>query len=303
MKLLPTHPDRLAASRGFSVMELLVVVLIVSIIAGVAVVGTNTMFAASRRTNAEMITASAVGQARAFATSPRSMVTGEFRGAAALFTASSEIRLIIHDERVRDSRAQYDYLYENGMPGYTDLVERETGKPYRYIPMPQDIGVVGITRGNSGQELLPPPFAIRFNRDGVLIAAKTGSDENLVYYDGRYDGDVETTVDRSGSYNADAYDPESTYYDKGAFNPWNNTADKYEVGFEKVETVLGVVVYSKSEFETAGHSLGGDSSDLQSDGSLTNSGSSNPAEWLMRNGKIMMFDRYSGEVIRERPQQ
>ena len=263
------QPGLRLARPGFTAVEMVLVIFVIVLLAGISTMGINQMFVSSRQGNAELMSTAAVAQARTFAVRPSQVVSmnGEYQGAAALFTPSNEIRLITHDDRVKDNSPNFTYLYQRGKVGYVDLVDPKTGRTFDYIEMPENIGVVGITRGNSGFQLITPPFAVRFNRHGVIVAAKTADDTNIIHYDGDYteydnaqfppvyEPTVSTTRTRAlpisppGSpYDPGAFDPESNDYDPSSFDPWDEKRERYKLPFEVIETVLGIVVYDKSAF-------------------------------------------------------
>jgi hypothetical protein len=52
------------------------------------------------------------------------------------------------------------------------------------VELDDQVGLAAITRGTDGLVLVPPPFAVRFERHGVLISRRSSTaDQDGVYYD------------------------------------------------------------------------------------------------------------------------
>lgn len=252
---------------------------------------------------------------------------GAYSGAAAIFTPAGEIRLTRnyagavssdfisgsrllerHGPRVLDEQTGVG-LPSRELNGFADL-------EVDYLQLPSDTGVAGINRVSGGPIgatnagpplLLPPPFAVWFSQNGYLVATgwdltaspQRTNDYQFVYYDGNYDNDFRTLGPgaRRGSinnYNPDWYNP-----DAGDYNPnnWDGVQEKYTLPFEMLEAVVGVYVYSRTEFQGA-----------VDDGLINHwtdsSAAANTArwQWMRENGEMLMFSKQTGAMMRNRDQ-
>ncbi len=287
-------------SWGFSVIEMVVVIATITLLVAITFPAMSAMIRSNRRSAAVNTIGAAVAAARAYSVrgigfaedldtsvgAPGDQVSVDgYSGAAALFTPMGEIRLVENDQNAADGSGNKLEIKTPPLNGYRDIDGVD------YITLPSGTGVVGIGRnatGSGGLLLLTPPFAIRFNEHGHLIAGNASSTDRLVYYDKDYDGDY-TTVGRSSLYDVDGWDPESGEY----VDRWNDTNRKYELPLEEIETVIGVLIYSKYAFKDAGLNWG-TSTATQINTWLKDTDGANP------NSRELLFSRYTGNIAREK---
>jgi len=271
--------------------EILVVFSLIAMLLGVLLPTTSTIRNMVASKTAIHSIASAVTAARAFATLPRANLqdSGDpssagftFSGAAVLFTPAGEMRLV---DNQQDAINGLSDPLEPKKNGYSDITGRD------YLQLPPDTGVVGIARGgnlaHSDLYLLAPPFAVRYNEHGHLIAA-VSTGHRLVYYDGNYDGKMTISNNRGENYNPDTCDPSSPTFDPSC---WHTDAHRYKLPFEEIETVIGVVVYSKKDLRHAGFNH-------VADVDLPRSVNALAKNWILANGDTVFFSRFTGTVIR-----
>ena len=272
---------------GFTIVELMVVVSLIALLIGVSVPLIFKIDELSRDRTGVNSFSVAVTAARAYATrriaDSLTPAQAEYSGAAVLVTPMNELRII---EDVQD-----EVLEGQQKSSYQDISKIDP------IAMPRGVGVVGIGRHGGNFVLLPPPFVIRFNKNGQLIGESNGAatgDEirNLVYYEG-------SAATRPAGYkpaDIDPNTPEKNYDpDFGSIQDvWNSGANKYNLPFGVLEAVVGVITYSKADFEDAG---GAFPSTLPSLGCLDGSCGS-ISEWMMDNGNVIFFSRNTGNVLR-----
>ena len=223
---------------------------------------------------------------------------GVFSGVAAIFTPANEIRLTKNIANAFDNGVPLERkpdVATPAQPGTEPLSKHLNGFEdllVDYITLPGDAGVAGITRvapptlqPTDPPLLIPPPFTLWFTPNGTLVVGD--DDHEFVYYDASpADGRYNTNSDRAGvigGYNPDEWDPQSADYDP---TNWDGTADRYGMPFEKIETVIGVLVYSKREFNNAG---------LNWTGGNTNT---ELWDWLRENGKLVIFSQQTGLALR-----
>ncbi|MCC7408024.1 MAG: hypothetical protein IT442_08130 [Phycisphaeraceae bacterium] len=243
---------------------------------------------------------------------------------AILFTPSGEIRFLEVDETAVDtsgnplSRTPEDVASAGNPPKIRYRVAFKDRTDVESIRIPSGLGVVGITRGGSGAGdviLLPPPFAIRFDRQGRLVQARassiSGSLDWGVFYNGDYSvkkvsvpgqddverSEIDPASNRDNSSELpDAYDRNSPLYDSA--KTWTDqakTANKAVVPIEAVDTVVGVILYDKNKFYgnfTEGWPAYRDQDVGQPDYDAC-------CEWVLTNGKPVFFSRYSGSLLME----
>jgi len=308
---------------GFTMIELMVVVSIIGILMGMLFPVVWSLDRSVRMNGAVSTIGAAVAAARvAVGQGGHFAVDGyrEYRGMAVLFTPGGELRLVESVDARRlamGGGAPPDLIDENNNPldpeagAFDDIRNRD------YLMLPNGVGVVGIARGAAGTgiaglKLLTPPIAIRFDGEGKLVsgAAISGVDERLVYYDGNYDGEYDTNVDRTNPYTTSPYNPavwDSTddNFDDTTKNPVSvpgrhTGEDRENLPFEEIETVVGVLVFSKAEVVGEGLNL------------ISKVGTGAPvnnmvAGWLLEdndsdgeldNSQVMFFSRYTGVVVK-----
>ncbi len=295
-----------AAAGGFSLMELLVVLVV---IAGVAamVLPMLSMAQFTRVQAAEQTVSIGASVARRYAArdikfemdlnaAEPGVQHGAYAGTAVLFTPSNELRIIESIQNAYTSNGAALQLLDDGFGsnprnGYRDLRGRD------YIQMPRGSGVVGIVRHGNGDndiELLAPPFAVRFNEHGYLVAAhEPGWRDRQVVYDSNYDGWYDVNSTRPSGYDPSEYDPHAPGYSPSTFKregAGNQAINKHMMEFECIETVLGVIVFDKDLLYDLGMDLSANNGFINSDARA----------WLLNpdNGKALFFNRVTGRVIR-----
>lgn len=272
--------------RGFTLIELLVVVAIMILLFTIAVPGLRNLLNSGKTEQGVALISTATASIRVYANQSPAFTTGSYQGVALLFTPSNEIRYTQHVYYTSDSPGSF--IIEDQEAGYVDIARE-------YVQLPTGIGALGLSMGDKGGSgylhLVTPPFAIRFNPSGHLIARRTPNiaalgDYGTVFYDHDYDLRYsETALPRSNTYDPAPYDPDSPSYDE---NNFNTTEQKYELPFDEIETVMGVLVYDKNAFAEQGHNLQLSGGELDA----------NARQWLLDNGETVFFNRYNGSRIR-----
>lgn len=291
--------------RGFTITELIISLTVAGVMVGITIPAVTSMMRGSKVAVSVNSISSTVAAVREYAmrdeadlqsvNSDKSTFDGfTYSGAAVVFTPSGEMRLVENDQEARNGN-NTGYLEPNSN-GYRDIPGRD------YVRLPSGVGVVGLARGGApiGTLLLTPPFAIRFEPTGKLIAAQpTGvSEEHAVRYDANFDGRYRVSEQRDAGYNPDEW---NSYYTtpEDDDDPGNDVFSQLPDGrltlpFDALEAVVGLVIYSDSKLRAAvpfSNLLTG----------IDNSGSLHPTveDWILKNGRVLMFDRYSGRVLRE----
>lgn len=289
MDLNPSIPPRpRPRPAGFTLTELLIVIGVIVLLFTIALPAFRTMMTTGNADSAFTAVSAATATIRAYSGDPQSFTLGDYQGTALLFTPANEIRFLRNDENITNTSGSFIIQKTPSEGGYVDIPGQNS------IQLPDDAGVVGFTLGGASATVLmyTPPFAVRFNPQGELIArsATTGgsnpSDGN-VYYDGNYNGKIADTVGRSSSYDPNPYDPTATTWNTANFN---TTYGKYVLPFEQIDTVVGVILYSKAEFR------GASSTTITLTASSSNLNSTTQT-WLLQHGKVYFFNRYTGGLI------
>ncbi|MBI1336166.1 MAG: hypothetical protein GC164_04290 [Phycisphaera sp.] len=298
---------------AFTLVELLVVLTVIVIVLGIVIPVVTTFLGRGEIESAVNTISVAAPTARAYAGNGTDDATigATYSGAAMLFTPANEIRFVQNDQRAKSTGGNYLEALGTPVNGYRDVTDLD------YLKLPEDVGVVGIARGASGAGglyLYAPPFAIRFNKNGGLVAGistGTAGDDRIVFYDANYDGQYRVSAgagyDRatyygqssSAPYDPAGWDPSSYKYPASGAGQDANTG-KYKLPFEYIETVIGVAVFSKSELE-------GQGLDLASQGvtATTTQVSNATRNWILSNtngtpnSKIILFSRLTGNIMRE----
>lgn len=235
-----------------------------------------------------------------------------YRGVALLFTPSNEIRLVRHTDWAWDGSNPPQPLAFKKPP----LCAYEDVPNWDYIKWPRGVGVVGLTRGSkNGEEsllVLPPPFAVRFEREGKVVHGRPSSTpEHVVFYNGDY-STVSSTDDRpriisshdrdwnTDQHGPDTYDPDSKFYD--AATAWvqqvhGQPVRKYALPFEAIDTVIGIVLYDKHAFNGEFGNGWGRYRDVPLPDATNIPKEDNKARWVLEHGKTVFFNRYTGAIM------
>ncbi len=286
--------------RAFSIVELLVVISIIGILVAITFPTINAMRRSGTLAAGTNTISVAADGARLAATRPITFlkddfapagdrVTGEYSGAAVIITPGDEIRFIENYEEARNGAGSYLEVNNQGgvgtpwyYNGFIDMTDRD------YITIPFNVGYAGIARPNAatGDGFIPPPFALRFDAQGRLIPGLTGS--GSVVYDANNNGQFTTSTARTGTYDPDNWDwRRNSSMSKGGSSSNIEGYDRYELPFERIECVVGVIVFEEQEFRAAG-GWGMTQAELKT--------------WFDSNGTPVLFNRYSGTVTRESSQ-
>jgi len=263
---------------GFTLIELLVVISIIALVMLATFPVLSAMKSGSREAAGYNTVAVAASAARQLATSQKAkfdpLTDGQpFAGTAALFTNTGDIRIVEHDSDLTINNGTGDEL------GYDDVSDRD------YIRIPQRVGIVGISTGGEPPfttfdlKLIAPPFAIRFNSYGGLVFGKdNGSqEERLVFYDGNGAGSADASRTRT-SVSPQPYDPNNANHKQ-----W--LTDRYEVPFDRIETVVGVIVYE-------------DEGDIDLTAEASGYLPQSTEDAILSKGKAVFFSRYTGAPLR-----
>lgn len=263
-----SRPNRRRVARpvGFTLTELLVVMAIMIVLVSVGVPSIEAMLNSGRVQNATRSVGAAVGAARAYATRDRTFLMGDYSGAAVMVLPTAGLMYVENIEEATDGNGTPLETRSAPLNGYAQVAGTDV------LGLPPSVGVVGIIRnspGGGGVNLITPPFAVRFDEGGTLIAGQTG--DRQVIYDFDRNGRYEHTKTRPNG-----YDPDTV-------------VELAEVPFEAVETVIAAVVFDRAAFDSAGHDLTASGSSGAIDTAARN--------WIFQNGRVLMFNRYTGSVV------
>ncbi len=283
---------------GFTIVELMAVVSLIALLIGVSVPLIFKIDELSRDRTGVNSFSVAVTAARAYATrrlaDSLDPAQSEYSGAAVVVTPMNELRIV---EDIQEG-----------------ALEAQQKSAYRDIPridpiaMPRGVGIVGIGRSGGTFVLLPPPFAIRFNKFGQMVTevnpgASAEAVRNIVYYDG---GTTRRSSSPADTFPNFTYSPSSTTNTALNYDPdiatiekqWNSGALKYNLPFGALETVVGVITYSKADFEDSGGAWPATPPSLGClDGSCA-AGLAGIHEWMFDNGNVIFFSRNTGNILR-----
>ena len=290
MNSLQNKPRR----GAFTLAELLIVITVIVLLFTIAVPSMKALLRSGGLESSATIIGSACSTARAYSSRPTAFVNGNYQGTAMVFTPANEIRFAVHDETTVDGSAGGLLITKTpSKSGYVDI----SGQAY--IRIPDSVGVVGITLGGVGiTQLFTPPFAIRFNSQGELIARSANASYNgNVYYNGDSaspDSIATTTSTRTliSGYNPGPYDPSA-----GGYIGTTLANGKYKLPFETIDTVLGVIFYSKSDLASSGFSISG-SNVAGSGNPVACCTGSDAGSWLLQNGRVFFINRVTGAVLK-----
>ncbi len=314
-----THTGSQRLDHAYTLIELMVVIAIIVISLAIIIPGLNKFMELTMDNTAKNGLNTATTAIRAYATRDVTFAKyGSYNGVAIIVTPSSELRMTEHYQYALDTSSPAQFLEDaTGFNGFIDIYDRE------YITTPKDTGFVGILAPSGTKQYVAPPFAIWFNKDGQLTVTDTGDDQTCIFYDGNYDGrinivdnivgyDRETPFDGSGVYKLGEWDPWSPDYapgpnnNPGIYKPSNEEDEnygKYKLPFEKLEAVIGVVLYSKRQYrEDGGSWVNGYTPSTPSSGCGTDHSSSCGSfnEWLQEHGEVIFFSRYTGAILKHK---
>lgn len=278
----PTIPNH--GRPAFTLIELLVVVTIVIVLIAVTVPSLSLMQESSINSSGVNTVAVAAQAARQLATASSAQKEpladgGSVGGSAMLVTNTGTIRLL---ENLGDSVSGLPA----GLNGFADIDGRD------YINISENVALIGIKRNTAGLIFVAPPFAVRFDEQGSLIFGNVTTDLAYnVYYNGDYDANYEPNVDRPNP-----YDPNLLV---NQF--WDTTENRYRVPFERIDTVVGIMVVHAADVPDLTGSYGG------------YIGANDPADKLqphdpayfeiLEKGVPVFFNRYTGAPISRSDQQ
>jgi hypothetical protein len=222
-----------------------------------------------------------------------------------------------HDPSVVDQTNALLCELSTPLYGYNRI---ETLKPINLSPK---YGIVGIVRtGTSTPDLLSPPFAMAFTKGGTQ--ATRIADQTSIYVNDSNDFEgsspkVKTTRTRiaySTSDPAYTFTPSSGDYDPDEWNPnkpvapnpvpffaqadstdTKITLDSFQLPFEAIELVQGVVVFDMDDFRAATNSSGVPLSLAADNSSSIYAVNSDARDWILENGEVIFFSRYTGNVL------
>lgn len=322
-----------APRRGFTLIELLVVISLIALVTGFAF---PYMRASLRGASVDM----AVGQvnngvaaARVYATRYKPFVvarrtgnalrtagdTGDgYSGSIALFAQDGTIRVLENDENAATPTGAWMEFLAPPRNGYSPIEDLED------MTTPGRSFLLGIVRVGSGPEdirLIPPPFAIRFSREGVLVQGEATSDPGrpawarYIYVGGsgatntagsgqnKVTANIyRTTVWRSSNSvkdgNPDIPGKQLEVADYGRRGDATLSDGRVQVPFDQIETVSGVLVVDPekvpAEWDGTTTNFNRDTLDI-----YTTSQSAAILKWAATSpaGRVLFFNRYTGQDL------
>lgn len=309
--------------RAFTLVEMLVTISVLALLVAILIPALDVFDDITRDGSGVNTISAAVLSARTYATQQVGSITdvnplvagnqtADFSGAAILFTPANELRLV---QNFLYATSTSGAVLESTRNAYSDVADRD------YLQLPGTLGFAGISRnasGLGGLTFFPPPFAVRFDENGQLIAGVGSGTSRVVYYDANYDGAFRisgsgagtgTGFDRNepyggGSYDVDEWNPRTSEWagaDDTSDTPGRNpVVEKYKLPFEEIETVIGVVVYNREDFLGDGRDWPDPGSTGQGCGVEDITPCASNDQWLQENGVKVFFSRYSGTVVTDR---
>jgi prepilin-type N-terminal cleavage/methylation domain-containing protein len=284
-------PSMRLSRRGFSLMELLVVISIIGIVIGITFPFINALQSGSRAEAglntvgvASDVARQWVGPSR-WATDFSAAAGGasSYSGTAAIFTPTREIRIVVNERAAFDPVDGSLELLVPERNGYKDKFGLD------YISIPNGTGLAGIYRNGGNYALIAPPFALAYNAKGNL---SMGDFNSRIYYDSDLDGSYTLNNIRPANYNfTEWYDA-----DKGDATYFDSTAGVYLLPFDAIECVAGIIAYDLDEAEQAGY-------DFSSGGAYVQGTDDAAINWLRENGTAVFFSPNTGVMLRDEGQE
>jgi len=292
----PHTPRRVQRRRGFTLIELMFVIGVIGITLGLAFPAITALTAQVDTSAGVNAINTAITAARAVAVEPKqgarfqdidgSASLDGYSGAAMIVTPAGEIRFAMNTPYAQSAGNDFlELISPDNFNGYADVPNLDA------VELPGNAGVVGLVRSDTGApSLIPPPFGIRFNEDGHLIPSATSTTGNnapkMIVYDSDGDGTYDRSADRTSSYNPDSVDP-------AYGSPSRTSEGQWSFDIEIFESVAAVAVYDENDFRNSGHSLA-------ATGAGGNPISTTARDWILANGTVLFFNRYSGVVFSEK---
>ncbi|MEM9415016.1 MAG: prepilin-type N-terminal cleavage/methylation domain-containing protein [Planctomycetota bacterium] len=301
MKTHTPSPNR--RTQGFTLTELLTSVSIIAVIMLIVFPVVGSLQNGSRIEAGLNTVGMSVDVARAWSTAslpqadlssdPANPVFGaSYSGTAVIFCPTGEVRVVINNQRATTdgnppASNGGNALETFNLNGYRDYRQAHGGKrDLEYISIPQGTGVAGVYRNNTGAHLLAPPFAIAFDRDGMMVpGANVAGGNRVIYYDGNFNNEYDINATRPAGYNPRDWDFDSAVLDGAAL--------VRHLPFEVIETVVGVVIYDKTDAEAAGFDFSGGGVYSETDPAGTG------YDWLRENGTTVFFSPNTGVAMRD----
>lgn len=281
--------SRARSVKGFSLIELLVVISVIALVIGITVPFINAMQSGSRAEAglntigvASDVTRQWVGPSR-WATDFSSAGAGSasYSGTAAIFTPTRQVRITVNERSAADAAQGSLELLVPTRNGYKDKFGLD------YISIPSGTGLAGIYRNGANFDLVAPPFALCYDEDGHL---SYGDENSLIYYDGDNDDSYTLNNTRPPGYNfQEWYDADRN--DATKFDP---AAGTFLLPFDAIECVAGIIAYDLDDARQEGIDFSGGGSYAEG---------STEANWLRANGTTVFFSPHTGVMLRDEGQE
>ncbi|MEM1213385.1 MAG: hypothetical protein AAGI68_13940 [Planctomycetota bacterium] len=287
------QPHRQTAVRpAFTIVELLAVIFIITIVLGITFPVISAFRDSSKTASGVTTVSTAVDVARAYATNriqadlrdaATPITDATFSGTAALFTPAGQVRLVENDQLAVD---QFGANVETGtFEAYADIPNLD------FVTLTSGTGIVGVQRFAGGTTvnnlaLLPPPFAIAFNEEGVMI-----TEPNTIVYDSDGDQVYNTGIQRVS---LGSYTPADWDRDAQDVQTLPNGDIKRELPFELIEVVTAVIVFDLDAFyDEFGRGAWSPTDTATGPSGLTRN------QWIRDNGRPLIFSRTTGVAFQD----
>ncbi|MEM6393779.1 MAG: prepilin-type N-terminal cleavage/methylation domain-containing protein [Planctomycetota bacterium] len=270
--------------RGFTIVEILAVVFIITIVLGVTFPIVSAFRDGSKTSSGITTISTAVDVTRAYATneirpdlskSAIPVLNATYSGTAAIFTPAGQVRITINNQAAEDTAGtRIESIVPAQEEAYADHPNLD------FVTLTSGTGVVGVARNAAGLLLYPPPFAITFNAEGVMI-----TEPDTIIYDSNGDRDYDT-----GSARPNPYVPADWDRANRPITDFGTAGIKRELPFERLEVVTAVVVFDLDAFY-----------DEFPNTQTTNWPEDNAAinNWILENGRPLIFSRATGVAFQD----